>query len=63
VGNILEHLARALNHHSITKIEHAREELVYNFGHAAEVAAKQIAQLYVRNREPAPHLVSQEGKQ
>lgn len=62
MGNILEHLASALSQHSVTKIEQTREELVYHFGHAAEVAAEQIGQLYVRNRDSAPPRASREWK-
>lgn len=53
IGNIVAHLERALRQHSVPRVEQAREELVYHFGHAAEVAAGQIAQIYRRHQASA----------
>lgn len=48
IGNIVAHLERTLSQHAVSQIEQTREELVYCFGHAAETAAEQIGQIYLR---------------
>ena len=51
--NIVAHIERTLADHSVERIASARAELVYNFGHASEVAAQQLAEIYFREQAAA----------
>jgi hypothetical protein len=48
--HIVEHIRRVIADHDAERIVEARGRLVYNFGHASEVAAAQIADIYHRER-------------
>lgn len=50
MAHIVAHLERALREHSPQRIEQAREDLLYHFGHAADTAAGQIEQIVLRHR-------------
>ena len=47
---IVQHIGRALRHHSAARVTEVRDQLIYNFGNASEVAAQQIAVLLGRMR-------------
>jgi hypothetical protein len=59
---IVTHLKRTLAYHSISRITEARAQLVYNFGHASEVAAQQLTQIFHRERS-APRTKSKRPEQ
>lgn len=50
---IAAHIARALASHDAGLIRQAREQLVFNFGHASEAAAAQLAAIHERERQAA----------
>lgn len=45
---IVEHIGRTLAGHAPGRIAEVRSQLVYNFGHASEVAARQLAEIFAR---------------
>lgn len=56
IGTVADELARVLREHSPERLRSVRDELIYNFGNASDVAASQIAQIYRResvNSRPA----------
>jgi hypothetical protein len=46
IDHIADHLERVLRSHSVETLEKVRSQLVYNFGQAGNVAARQLAELY-----------------
>jgi hypothetical protein len=46
--NIVRHLESTLGNRSSARIAQARSQVVYNFGHASEIAAEQVAELLRR---------------
>lgn len=48
--SIVDHLRRVVAEHDVKRIVDARSRLVYNFGHASEVAAAQIADIHRKER-------------
>jgi hypothetical protein len=51
--NIVAHIGKTLSQHSPERITRVRDELVYNFGNAGQVAAEQLAQILHRERSKA----------
>jgi hypothetical protein len=51
--NVVRHLESTLANHSAARVAQARSQLVYNFGHATEVAADQVAGILRQVRESA----------
>jgi hypothetical protein len=51
--NIVSRLRETLEKHAPERIARVRSELVYNFGHASEVAANQLAEIYFREKPAA----------
>lgn len=47
---ITEHIAKVLAAHEPSQIAAVRSQLVYNFGHASDVAAEQLAAIFARER-------------
>lgn len=57
--NIVSHLGKALSHYSVETTGLVREKVVYNFGHAAEIAATQIVHIYRRSmKSVAPEIIA-----
>lgn len=50
IGEVSEELARVLAAHSAERLRQVRDELVYHFGRAGEVASSQLAEIYRRER-------------
>jgi hypothetical protein len=50
MANIVAHLDRTLANHSVTLVTDVRTQVVYNFGRASEVAADQLASIFLRER-------------
>lgn len=48
--NIVAHLGRTLENHSVERLAEVRAQLVYNFGKASEVAAGQLAEILAREQ-------------
>lgn len=46
--NIVAHIGRTLENHSVARLAEVRSQLIYNFGMASEVAATQIAEILTR---------------
>ncbi|WP_143434166.1 hypothetical protein [Hydrogenophaga sp. H7] len=46
IDHITDHLEKVLRSHSVETLEKVRSQLVYNFGQAGDVAARQLAELY-----------------
>lgn len=43
--NIVAHIGRALENHSVARLAEVRSQLIYNFGHASQVAAEQLTNI------------------
>lgn len=50
IGQVAAHLERVLTNHSPERIAAVRARLIYNFGTASEVAADQLASIFMRER-------------
>lgn len=48
IAEVSEELARVLAAHSPQRLRQVRDELVYHFGHASEVASRQLLEIYHR---------------
>jgi CDP-Glycerol:Poly(glycerophosphate) glycerophosphotransferase len=46
IDQIADHLDRVLRSHSIEALEKVRDQVIYNFGRAGDVAARQLEELY-----------------
>ena len=53
IGEVADELARVLASHSSERLRAVRDQLVYNFGHAGEVAATQLAEIFAREQSLA----------
>ena len=51
IDNVTDHLARALDSHAGDLIREARDSLIYNFAAGAEVAARQLGELYLAEKQ------------
>jgi hypothetical protein len=50
IPNIVAHIGRTLENHSVERLADVRAQLVYNFGKASEVAAGQLAEILAREQ-------------
>lgn len=50
IGEVAEELARVLAAHSPERLRQVRDEIIYHFGRASEVASRQLADIYHRER-------------
>jgi hypothetical protein len=51
IGEVADELARVLAVHSPERLREVRDQLIYNFGCASEVAARQLAEIHAREHQ------------